>query len=151
MLKLTLENKIEVYIRRKLGETSTSIAKRFGINHSNIIYLTKLIDRHGYDVLKDNGNQIYSEKFKKLTIERVLINHEKIYYVSIDIGLLQDSVLHNWIKKFKKNRYNIIDNKRGRKPKTMRKIKIKKEPVIKDDKLKQLEEEIIYLKAENEY
>lgn len=33
----------------------------------------------------------------------------------------------------------------------MRKIKIKKDPVIKDDKLKQLEEEIIYLKAENEY
>lgn len=53
-------------------------------------------------MLKGNGNQIYSEKFKKLTIERVLINHEKIYYVSIDIGLLQDSVLHNWVKKFKK-------------------------------------------------
>lgn len=33
----------------------------------------------------------------------------------------------------------------------MRKIKIKKDTVIKDDKLKQLEEEIIYLKAENEY
>lgn len=48
-------------------------------------------------------------------------------------------MLHNWVKKFKKNGYNIIDNKRGRKPKTMKKIKIKKEPVIKDDKLKQLE------------
>ena len=33
----------------------------------------------------------------------------------------------------------------------MRKIKVKKEPIIKDDKLKQLEKEIIYLKAENEY
>ena len=60
-------------------------------------------------------------------------------------------MLHNWVKKFKKNGYNIIDNKRGRKPKTMKKIKIKKEPVIKDDKLKQLEKQIIYLKAENEY
>ena len=63
MPKLTLENKIEVYISRKSGETSTSISKRFGINHRNVIYLTKLIDRHGYDVLKGNGNQIYSEKF----------------------------------------------------------------------------------------
>ena len=53
-------------------------------------------------MLKGNGNLIYSEKFKKLAIERVLINHEKIYDVSIDIGLLQDSMLYNWIKNFKK-------------------------------------------------
>ena len=33
----------------------------------------------------------------------------------------------------------------------MRKIKIKRESIIKDNKLKQLEEEIIYLKAENKY
>ena len=47
----------------------------------------------------------------------------------------------------KKNGYNIVERKRGRP--TMDKINKKKE--TKDEKIKRLEEENLYLKAELEY
>ena len=54
MSKLTREDKIEIYERRKNGETISSLAKAFNIRESNIKYLIALIKKHGYDILRDN-------------------------------------------------------------------------------------------------
>ena len=54
MSKLTREDKIEIYERRKNGETISSLAKNFNIRESNIKYLIALIKKHGYDILRDN-------------------------------------------------------------------------------------------------
>ena len=86
-----------------------------------------------------------------MTINRILLNKEPICSVAIDIGLSSDGILHNWIKKFKENCYNVIENKKGRKPKAMTKIKKTKKILTKKDKIKELEEKILYLEAENEY
>ena len=49
MSKLTREDKIEIYERRKNGETIPSLAKAFNVQESNIKYLIALIKKHGYN------------------------------------------------------------------------------------------------------
>ena len=152
MSKLTRKDKIEIYERRKKGETISSLAKSFNVYKSTINYLIALIEKHGYDILRNDKNKYYSKEFKLQTINRVLVNFESARSVAIDIGLISRGILDNWLSKFKENGYNVIEKKRGRKPKSMTKPKKKNDKALSEkDKIKQLEEENMYLKAENEY
>ena len=151
MSKLTREDKIKIYERRKKGETIPSLAKNFDVQESNIKYLIALIEKHGYDILRNGKNRIYSKEFKLQTINRILINNESINSVAIDIGLASNGILHNWLSKFKENGYNVVEKKKGRKPKSMTKLKKNDKTLSEKEKIKQLEEENLYLKAENEY
>ena len=134
MSKLTRKDKIEIYERWKKGETISS-----------------LIKKHGYDILRKDKNRTYSKDFKLQIINRILIRNEPINYVALDIGLLSAGILYNWLSKFKENGYNVIEKKKGRKPKSMTKPKKNNKIFSEKEKLKQLEDEILYLKAENEY
>ena len=149
--KLTREDKIKIYERRKNGETIPSLAKAFDIQESNIKYLIALIEKYGYDILRKDKNRAYSKDFKLQIINRILINHESINFVALDIGLVSPGILHNWLSKFKENGYNVVEKKKGRKPKSMTKLKKNNKVLSEKDKIKLLEDEIIYLKAENEY
>ena len=151
MSKLTRKDKIEIYERWKKGETISSLIKSFGIRESNIRYLISLIKKHGYDILRKDKNRTYSKDFKLQIINRILIRNEPINYVALDIGLLSAGILYNWLSKFKENGYNVIEKKKGRKPKSMTKPKKNNKIFSEKEKLKQLEDEILYLKAENEY
>ena len=102
MDELTREEKIEIFERRKMGETISSLAKDFNTHESNIKYLIALIKKHGYNVLREDKNRVYSKDFKLQTINRILINHESINSVAIDIGLTSSGILDNWLSKFKK-------------------------------------------------
>ena len=151
MSKLTREDKIEIYERRKNGETISSLANDSDVQESNIKYLIALIEKHGYDILRKDKKRVYSKDFKLQIINRILVNHESINSVAIDIGLPAPSILHNWLSKFKENEYNVVEKKKGRKPKSMTKPKKNEKVLSEKDKIKQLEEENMYLKAENEY
>ncbi|WYW07888.1 IS3 family transposase [Fusobacterium nucleatum] len=151
MSKLTREEKIEIFERRKMGETISSLTKAFNIRESNIKYLIALIKKHGYNILREDKNRVYSKDFKLQAINRILINHESINSVAIDIGLTSSGILDNWLSKFKENGYNVVEKKKGRKPKSMTKLKKNDKVLSEQEKIKQLEEENLYLKAENEY
>ncbi|QYR65129.1 IS3 family transposase [Fusobacterium animalis] len=151
MSKLTREEKIEIFERRKMGETISSLAKAFNIRESNIKYLIALIKKYGYNILREDKNRVYSKDFKLQAINRILINHESINSVAIDIGLASNGILHNWLSKFKENGYNVVEKKKGRKPKSTTKPKKNDKELSEKEKIKKLEDEIIYLKAENEY
>lgn len=151
MAKLTNKQKIEIYERKLKGESTKELSIEFNINISNVKYLFSLINKNGKNILRNNKNRYYSKEFKEIAINRVLIGKESINSVAIDIGLSSCGILHNWIKKFKENCYNVIESKRGRKSKTMTKIKKSKKILTKEDKIKELEKEILYLKAQNEY
>lgn len=151
MAKLTNKQKIEIYERKLKGESTKKLSIEFDINISNVKYLFSLINKHGKNILRNDKNRYYSKEFKEIVINRVLIGKESINSVAIDIGLSSAGILHNWIKKFKENCYNVIESKRGRKSKTMTKIKKTKKILTKEDEIKDLEKEILYLKAENEY
>ena len=97
MSKLTRKDKIEIYERRKKGETISSLTKSFNVRGSNIRYLIALIKKYGYDILRKDKNRIYFKDFKLQIINRILISHESINSVALDIGLVSSGILHNWL------------------------------------------------------
>ena len=149
MSKLSYEERINLYYDRKNGMSFPSIKSKYGINKSGVEYLVRLIDKHGFDILRTNENKSYSSKEKERILNRILIDNESILSVSIDEGLAAKGMLVNWIKNYKEMGYNIVERKRGRP--TMPKITKIKENETDKDKIKRLEEENLYLKAELEY
>ena len=149
MSKLTYEDKIDIYNKRKKGFTKISLAKEYNVSMSIIDYLFRLIDKHGYDVLRTNKNKYYSPYQKEQIINRVLIGGESTTSVAIDEGLPSFGMLPNWIKKYKEMGYNIVERKRGRP--TMPKLTKKKEYETIEEENERLKKENLYLKAELEY
>ena len=149
MSKLTYEDKINIYNDRKMGLSIKSIANKYSMTTKNNQYMLCLVEKHGINVLKKEKKTKYPIYVKQDAIDRVLLNNEAIWAVSLDIGLPSDGILPNWIKKYKENGYNIVERKRGRS--TMPKVTKKKENETKDETIKRLEEENLYLRAELEY
>lgn len=114
MSKLSSEDKIELYNKRKEGKTLNILQSKYGMAKHNIQYLVWLIDKHGFDILRTTKNKEYLKQFKEDAVNRVLIDNEPIQTVAIDIGLLSDGMIHTWIKKYKENSYNIVERKHGR-------------------------------------
>ena len=149
MSKLTYEDKINIYIKKKNGMSTIQLSNKYKVGKATIKYIYRLIEVHGYNVLRTTKNKYYSPSQKEKIINRVLLNNESITSVSIDEGLLNPGILANWIKNYKENGYNIVERKRGRP--TMPKVTKKKENETDKEKIKRLEEENLYLKAELEY
>lgn len=149
MGKLSFEDKINLYNDRKSGVSISSLCSKYKILHANVEYLTRLIDKHGYDILRKDRNRKFTSYEKEKIITRVLLNNESLLSVAIDEGLSSQGMLSNWIKKYIENGYNIVERKRGRT--TMPKITKIKENETNKDKIKRLEKENLYLKTELEY
>ena len=149
MTKLTYEDKVNIYNDRKMGLSIKSIANKYSMTTKNIQYMLCLAEKHGIDILKKEKNKNYPIQFKQDAIDRVLLNNEAIWAVSLDIGLPSDGILPNWIKKYKENGYNIVEQKHGRSP-TMLKKQINKKETIEEEN-ERLKKENEYLKAELEY
>ncbi len=150
MSKLSYEDKINIYQERKSGKTRIYLSKKYSIGKDKIDYLTRLIDKHGFDILRTTKNRKFNYYEKEQIINRVLINGESVLSVSIDEGLLSNGILFNWIKEYKENCYNIVERKRGR-PTMNKKIKPITKEETQEEKIKRLEKENLYLKAELEY
>ncbi|BBK61199.1 transposase [Amedibacterium intestinale] len=153
MAKLTREQKIELYKKRKQGETVSSLSKEYQIKSSKINYLVRLIDRHGFDILRSNKNNYYSPELKLEIINKVLIDGQSSTSTAIEFGLTSDGLLNNWINSYKENGYVIVEKKKGR-PSTMNKenqFNKKYEDMSPEEKIKYLENKNQYLEAENEY
>ena len=149
MSKLTYEDKINMYSDKKNGMSIIQISNKYKVRETTVKYIYRLIEVHGYDILRTTKNKYYSSNQKEKIINRVLLNNESITSVSIDEGLLNPGILANWIKKYKEMDYNIVERKRGRP--TMPKVTKRKENETDTEKINRLEEENLYLKAELEY
>lgn len=99
MSKLSYEDKINLYNDSKLGLSKSALSKKYNISIHSVQYLYYLIDKHGFDILRTTTNKEYPKQFKENAIDRVLINKEAIWAVSLDFGLPGDGMLHSWIKK----------------------------------------------------
>ena len=51
-MKLTYEDKVQIYELRKKGESFRPLSNQFGINISNLQYMIKSIDRYGIEIVK---------------------------------------------------------------------------------------------------
>lgn len=112
MSKLTREQKIEIYKRRKQGENLKSLSKEYSVLKGNIYYMIKLIDKHGEDILRKDKNRHYSPLLKEEIINKVLHQHHTIMSTAIEYGLSSDGILFNWIKSYKENGYVIVERKK---------------------------------------
>ena len=149
MSKLSYEQRISIYNERKQGTSISTLSKKYNVRENVIQYMVCLIDKHGIDVLRKDKNMLYPKYKKEEIINRVLIGGETVWAVAIDEGIQNDGTLRNWIKIYKEMGYNIVERKRGRP--TMLKVTNKKENETDKEKIKRLEEENLYLKAELEY
>ena len=149
MSKLSYEQRIDIYNEKKHGTSISVLSKKYNVRKNVIQYMTSLIDIHSIDILRKNKNNVYPKYKKEAIINRVLIDRESIWAVALEEGILSDGTLRKWIKNYKENGYNIVERKRGRS--TMPKVTRKKKNETKDEKIKRLEEENLYLKAELEY
>ena len=151
MSKLSYEDKVNLYNDKIKGIAIKSLGPKYGITYHNAQYLIRLIDKHGFDILRTTKNKTYSSFEKERIINRVLLNNESIMSVSINEGLPSDGMLCNWILKYKENGYNIVERKRGRSP-TMSKKELKSKAIETiEEENERLRKENLYLKAELEY
>ena len=134
IMKLSYEDKVQIYELRKQGYSLEKLSNKFGINNSNLIYMIKLIDRY------------YSPELKQEMINKVLHEGWTKDRVSLEYGLPSRTILLNWLAKYKKNAYTIVEKTRGRVPKMGRKPK--KRPEERTE-LERLQAENEYLRAEN--
>lgn len=146
-MKLTNENKIEMYRLKKEGYSYKELSKKFKISPINIRYMIRLADLHGETVLIKKKNNYYPSELKIDIINEVLILGHSIRSTALKYALTNHSLLCNWISKYKENGYNILEKPKGR-PSKMKKNnkKIEKNEL---SKVEQLEKELEYLRAEN--
>ena len=144
-MKLTYEDKVQIYELRKQGESFKRLSNQFGLNFSGLKYMVKLIDHYGINIIKKGKNRYYSPKLKREMIDKVLLEGCSQQSVCLDYGLSNQGLLNNWIAQYK-NGYTLLEKRRGRVPKMGSKPKKKPEEMTE---LERLQAENEYLIAEN--
>ena len=72
-MKLSYEDKVQIYELRKQGQSFKQLSKRFGVDASGLKYMVKLIDHYGIEIIKKGKNRYCSPELKQEMIDKVLL------------------------------------------------------------------------------
>ncbi|HEW5405970.1 transposase, partial [Streptococcus pneumoniae] len=99
-MKLSYDDKVQIYELRKQGYSLEKLSNKFGINNSNLRYMIKLIDRYGIEFGKKGKNRYYSPDLKQEMIHKVLHEGWTKDRVSLEYGLPSRTILLNWLAQY---------------------------------------------------
>lgn len=148
-MRLTLEEKLKMCEEHVLNKKSLSHISEDNGNYDigNLKYLINLYKKFGKDVFLNREDKIYYRDTKLLAISRVLKNGESIRSVSLDLGLLDPTILGGWLKIYRAKGEAWIEDTYPRKNYVLKDERAK---IIVDKKLieenQRLRAEIEYLK-----
>ena len=136
IMKLTYEDKVQIYELRKQGKSFKRLSNQFGVNISDPKYMVKLIDRYGINIVKKGKIRYHSPKFKREMFDKVLLEGCAQQSVCLDYGygLSNQRLLNNWIVQYKKNGYTIVEKKRGKVPKKLKELEDRDEALQRERK-----------------
>ena len=134
IMKLTYEDKVQIYELRKQGESFKRLSSQFEVNVSGLKYMVKLIDRYGINIVKKGKIRYHSPKFKREMFDKVLLEGCAQQSVCLDYGygLSNQRLLSNWIVQYKKNGYTIVEKKRGKVPKKLKELEDRDEALQRE-------------------
>ncbi|EGI87299.1 hypothetical protein SPAR148_0370 [Streptococcus pneumoniae GA17545] len=112
-MKLTYDDKVQIYELRKQGYSLEKLSNKFGINNSNIRYMIKLIDRYGIEFVKKGKNRYYSPDLKQEMIHKVLHEGWTKDRVSLEYGLPSRTILLNWLAQYRKTGILLLRKQEG--------------------------------------
>ena len=130
-MKLTYEDKVQIYELRKQGKSFKRLSNQFG-EHLWSNYMVKLIDRYGIHIVKKGKIRYHSPKFKREMFDKVLLEGCAQQSVCLDSGLSNQGLLNNWIAQYKKNGYTIVEKRRGRVPKKLKELEDRDEALQRE-------------------
>ena len=112
-MKLTYDDKVQIYELRKQGYSIEKLSNKFGINNSNIRYMIKLIERYGIEFVKKGKNRYYSPNLKQEMIHKVLHEGWTRDRVSLEYGLPSRTILLNWLAQYRKTGILLLRKQEG--------------------------------------
>ena len=102
-MRLTLEQKMKMCEEHVLKGKSISHASEMygGYDIGNLKYLINIYKRYGRDAFLNRENGVYKRDTKLLAISRVE-HGESIRSVALDLGLIEPSILGDWVRLYKR-------------------------------------------------
>ena len=154
-MKLKLEDKLKIITMYEVGDSLSSISKKFKVSKSVIERIERQYREHGIKSFKSKDkNKKYSPEFKMEIVNRVL-NGESKSGIAAEL-CVNKGMIFSWVKKYKELGYNGLTIKQGRprkmkdKNKQTKKVNASKELDDKDKRIKELEERNAQLEMEND-
>ncbi|MFD1548276.1 helix-turn-helix domain-containing protein [Levilactobacillus fuyuanensis] len=157
MVKFDLDFRIKVVTEYLSGVGSTSLARKYGISKEETILLwVSRFRKYGITGLKlKDQKPEYSSQFKVDVLNWRKQHQASLPVTALHFNLSSPSTIWQWEKRFEEQGIAGLERKRG-KPKIMAKHKQTKPSKSRNnsstaDELKQLKQENLMLKIENEY